>query len=460
MKLKLLSPATVKPAILLVMAILVIFPSIWNNFWHVTPGKTFKRAGYGSEFLIPGRLLYSEDHGLFSMGGIPGEVLPSPPGIDNQNFQYQAFEESASYEYFKPHKSQMGFQALPMSLFSMVTGIRGNRLLEIFWMINSLLLSLTALLIAFWAQRHFGFLAAILVLLSSFLFLWFNALGRNLWFVVWVHYLPLLAMLYILKREESGTGLSAAKAGLLFYVVVVFKILMSSFEFATSSFIMPLVPLVFYAVYRQWGLKKYVTGTVFFGAVTGAAVITCILILSFQISAIDGTFRKGLEYVFYSFFKRTSGNPDDFAELPLIYESLKASRGEVLIAYLNIKALNFSFITDFLGFRGMNLFLRYYHVFSIFILASVAALWLRIKLRDDPDGVRLLDGLNLTVWASLLAPLSWFFIFKGHAYIHRGLDMIVWHMPFIYFGMMLTGLVVRRAVGRRVLSAYSIGHSA
>ena len=48
-------------------------------------------------------------------------------------------------------------------------------------------------------------------------------------------------------------------------------------------------------------------------------------------------------------------------------------------------------------------------------------------------------ALMAILWVSLAAPLSWFIIFKGHSYIHTHMNPIVWYMPFMLLGFVLTG---------------------
>jgi hypothetical protein len=48
----------------------------------------------------------------------------------------------------------------------------------------------------------------------------------------------------------------------------------------------------------------------------------------------------------------------------------------------------------------------------------------------------------LSTWVSILAPLSWFIIFKAHSYIHTHMNYIVWQMPFVLFGSALCGVVL------------------
>jgi hypothetical protein len=50
-------------------------------------------------------------------------------------------------------------------------------------------------------------------------------------------------------------------------------------------------------------------------------------------------------------------------------------------------------------------------------------------------------ALLAATWFSLLAPLSWFVLFKAHSYIHTQINFILWQMPFTIFGFAFCGLV-------------------
>jgi hypothetical protein len=52
-------------------------------------------------------------------------------------------------------------------------------------------------------------------------------------------------------------------------------------------------------------------------------------------------------------------------------------------------------------------------------------------------------ALIIATWFSILAPLSWFVIFKAHSYIHTHMNYIVWQMPFTLLGFAVCGLVVK-----------------
>ncbi len=42
---------------------------------------------------------------------------------------------------------------------------------------------------------------------------------------------------------------------------------------------------------------------------------------------------------------------------------------------------------------------------------------------------------------ALLAPVSWFFLAKGHSYIHYMINYALWHLPFVPYGMLFFGEV-------------------
>jgi hypothetical protein len=52
-------------------------------------------------------------------------------------------------------------------------------------------------------------------------------------------------------------------------------------------------------------------------------------------------------------------------------------------------------------------------------------------------------ALIAATWFSILAPLSWYIIFKAHSFIHTHLNNILWQMPFVLFGFAVCGLAIK-----------------
>ena len=149
----------------------------------------------------------------------------------------------------------------------------------------------------------------------------------------------------------------------------------------------------------------------------------------------------GVEHVIWSFGKRTYGEAEDFP--PVYAASLNAGTLSVVITYMNgiffdlnnyLSQAN-SFVSNFL------LKVRYYYLIVLFVVMS-ALLFLRSNKGILVEQRRHYTALIWTTWFSILAPLSWFVIFKAHSYIHTHMSFLLWQMPFTLFGFAVLGSTV------------------
>ena len=139
----------------------------------------------------------------------------------------------------------------------------------------------------------------------------------------------------------------------------------------------------------------------------------------------------GVGHVVYSFGKRTHGEAQGFPEV--YAASLEAGTIGVVITYVNGIFFDLNnylsqtnpFVSNFL------LKVRYGYLIVLFMVMSVL-LFLRSKRvmanRREQD-----IALIWTTWFSILAPLSWFVIFKAHSFIHTHMSFLLWQMPFTFF---------------------------
>ena len=148
----------------------------------------------------------------------------------------------------------------------------------------------------------------------------------------------------------------------------------------------------------------------------------------------------GVEHVIWSFGRRTYGNAEDY---PTKYAaSLKAGTLGVVITYFNrvffdlnnyLSQAN-SYITNYL-FK-----IRYYYLIIIFLVMSILLFICSKKMTVERQ--KRYNALIWTTWFSILAPLSWFVIFKAHSYVHTHMNFLLWQMPFTLFGFAIIGTAV------------------
>ena len=43
-------------------------------------------------------------------------------------------------------------------------------------------------------------------------------------------------------------------------------------------------------------------------------------------------------------------------------------------------------------------------------------------------------------------PIAWFVIFKNHSIIHIHMNLVLWYLPFLLFGSVLIGYVIKQGV--------------
>ena len=88
----------------------------------------------------------------------------------------------------------------------------------------------------------------------------------------------------------------------------------------------------------------------------------------------------------------------------------------------------------------------YLYVIGLFVLVT-SLLVKRARERRQTMQSRKEVALVVATWMSLLAPLSWYVVFKAHSVIHVHISCIVWHMPFVLLGAASCGLWVEKLGG-------------
>jgi hypothetical protein len=117
--------------------------------------------------------------------------------------------------------------------------------------------------------------------------------------------------------------------------------------------------------------------------------------------------------------------------------------GEVLWKYLQGTFFDLNnYIATQNAFISAYLFkIAYWYLLVNFIIATIVLLARKGVSNHCIERSQCI-ALLVTAWFSILAPLSWYFIFKAHSYVHTHMNFIVWQMPFTFFGFALCGLAI------------------
>ena len=428
-----------------VLSTMLIFAGFYTNAWRVAEQNWFKNHQRDTEGHIMGRMVKSRQDGILSAGGLNGDglvtIVENDTGTTKKVVnQYIAYFNGHTFDTFSTYNSQPGGQGMIFSLIEKIIPFSPIVKLWIFWGLTSLFSALAITYVIGWFYEEFGGWVGLCVLCSVILSQWLTVFGRNLWWSLWAFYLPMIVVLYHLKRHRNSENLQFVKFGILIFIAVSIKCFINGYEYITTTLIMMVAPCIYYAILDKWNRDQCLKFSFATAVGTGVAILLSLIMLCYQIGAVKGGFMDGIEHVIWSFGKRTYGEAEDFP--PVYAASLEAGAIGVVITYMNGVFFDFNnYLSQTNAFVINHLFkIRYYYLIVLFLAISVL-LFVQIK-RVKEELSQKYKALFWTTWFSILAPISWFVIFKAHSYIHTHMSFLLWQMPFTIFGFALFGVAV------------------
>jgi hypothetical protein len=434
----------IKPSLLMLLFIGFLFIGFYRNQWRVVDQAWFQNFQRDTESQILGRLVKSRQDGIFSSGGLTG--MGNGSSIEAQ---YIAYFKNEPFNSFQPYLSQIGFQGMLFSMIDKVSPLDSGNNFRVFRGMTSLLSAIAFSAIILWFYNQFGLFTAVVAFLTTLFSQWLTLFSRNLWWSTWAFYLPMIICMYILAFEERNGKFSDLVLTGLVSLGVFSKCLFNGYEYITTTLVMLAVPLAYYAIRNRWSIWEFLKRVVLvqFGSVL--SILTSMAILAYQLSFIEGSFSEGVKYILYTFGKRSYGDPAIYPEL--VQESLKADVFPVVMQYFDGVVINLNNLIRTPHEWLSDLFeIRFDELFYLFLAFTLMALLSIRSLQKTSLAREKTLALIGATWFAILAPLSWFTIFKSHSYIHTHMNYITWHMPFTLFGFALIGLATKQTFSRLV----------
>lgn len=421
---------TINKQTLLLGAFFVLFVLSYTvNIFRITESDLFHGFERQPEGLVIGRLARSAQDGVFSYGGLTGINYDSQTKRSTEQYAMDLAAQHNLYitendvpDSYQAYKSQSGGQGIVLSMMHKILPIDNAKKMMVYRGLNALLVALVFVLFGGWVMRNYGFIAGLVTLLLILFSSWLNMYAHNLWWVLWNFYLPFLTILLVLeKRHRSPSEVSNLKVFGLLFAAVFLKCFFTGFEFITTTLAAAICPIVYYFYIEKKPFIQFVIFSIKASVCMVAAVLVQMVMLVAQIKLLDGTFAHGINHIVQSFTKRT--------------EALDVSHWEVLKMYLGNDVFNLGFLPNTIEF--------YFGSFILLLMAVGLYVYLKGK------GNRKNKALIVTSVFAILAPLSWFVVFKQHSFEHPHMDYIVWYLPFMLYGFCLIGVAVESVVGKR-----------
>lgn len=429
---------------------IVLSFNLKNNIFY-TANNYFDYFQYDSESLVVGRLILSERDGLAAHAGFLGKVYPVPSNTDPFWYQYESYRNNKSdFKDFEAYYSQPGMQAFLYGVFCKMTGLSGDNALAFFYSVISQFTAFILTLFLVWVLYRWGLTTAVFTLLTIIFSQWITFFGRNIFWVLGVFFLPFVASLWYLQSVEPRIKNPLRTTFWLLFTCMLLKCLFTGFEYITTALVMSVTPWIFYGLVYKWNLKSFLKR--FLAASAGAmtAVVITIFWLAAQLSFVKGSLGEGFKYILYSLNRRTYAAGNENMD-PFYQESLDSSLWGVLTTYWNGNAFDLAHWFDN-GFMQYMSKISFGFCVTVFLVISFMV-FTSESIKPFAAFRRQQIALTIMLWVSFLAPLSWFVIFKGHSYVHPHMNHIIWHMPFMLLGAVLTGstggFYIRRYIKKR-----------
>jgi hypothetical protein len=427
----------------------ILFLCFHLNYLQTADQRWFDDFQYDMESYIVGRFVKSRQDGIFSAGGLTGigSLTTVPVTYGDLPFanQYLAYNEGLRFGAFTTYDSQIGGQGILFGVLDGIIHLPAQEKLILFHALTSLCSAIVLAAIIVWFYLESGLTVSLFVLGSAVFSQWLVAFGRILWWSTWAFYLPIAVMMYYLRRKPPCASSSYSTFGVIVFITVFIKCFFNGYEYITSFLVMTIVPFLYYGIRHKISIRKFLSGLSVAAGSSILAVLLSFFILCFQISSVKGNFLDGVHHIITSFEKRSYPNPsiypDDLAPL------VKSNVLEVVVTYLKgtfFDANRFLSSSSVIVTKYV-LRISYLHLFVLIVTMSGILLFLMKKIEDEKEKRRCLAFFWAT-WFSVLAPVSWLVIFKAHSAIHIYMNFIVWHMPFIFFGFAVCGLVVKNSL--------------
>lgn len=320
----------------------------------------------------------------------------------------------------KPYKSLVGLQGHVVNFFYRL----GIKNFSIFRLGSAFLTAVVLIGICYMIQKNYNTLLASIFFVTFALSPWITAFARNLYWAVFLWFLPLL-LVFIYQQMHNPQKIKQR----LVLVLICFAVFVKSlcgYEYLSAIMIIAVIPIILDFFKTKKRIEKI-------EAIKNFLKISIVMVVGFMLAFIihanmrgNGNIIDGAKDIYRQDVERRLSVGKYYNEdVAILNESKKISTVEVLKKYI-------SFETPLLiGLIGGG-------SFTLILVASF--LFLVSDLLKDCKKIK----FDLILWLLMLAaPLSWYILAKPHSYIHTHVNYVLWYFGFIQVSLYV---IVKRAL--------------
>lgn len=405
----------------LLIPIIILTLGFYNNQWESVSNDVFKVFQNDSNALVEGGLAHCDAYGLSRQGlwaALPENGFEDPRWVQDT---HSAWLTEAKQLNWQAYKSQIGLQGLADCTLYKIIGdhLPRSTFIKLLEFLNSLILAIFIVVIINWINslgyRGIGILfPAIIVACSP----WITQIARSVYWVPWTWYLPLvLAILLSRSHAEQDKQTTTLKVFFALSIAVFIKSA-CGYEFISFVLVIMMLPFIEKFLKGPKGSKLNLIQNIALPAVSGLSGFFAAISLHALLRSDNFNFGNGFNAIWEDVARRTSDQFRPLESFPTIVQnSLKVPVADVLTIYSNFILVT---LPGGATITAMDCII-------IIIMA-----WLLIFLMaKDQAAQQCSIRLGLITLFSVMAPLSWFALAKGHSYIHQPINPVLWITPMI-----------------------------
>ena len=407
--------------VLLALVLALIFA---NNVFHFSQYRINRVFDRTSESVVVGRMARSAAEGIAARDAALGTNFDLKRSVDSRDYdtQIRTFEHpeliAAEANDWDPYLSQFGLQGIFYSLLDAINPVPRHYRIGLYHFLSALICAAVVMWIASMVGERFGRPALLGFVISIGFEPMFTALATNLYWVVGLWFLPMaFAMRIVDARDRRHRLLLIAAVG-----AAVFVKALCGYEFITAVVAAAMV-----------GCLLNTQDDSFYDNLVDAVHVGLAGLAGFALAMLLHGARFSFAMIIQRALDRTTVDAAS-PETGLILGQF-ASVASVLRTYFGAN--------DYTQIRNFGLAFGLIGVIAMLAFFEAKYTWF---LGEDR---RRLRSLAIAYLASFVAPLSWFILAKGHAFVHTFIDFIIWYLPTMPIGGALAGLAISELVANR-----------
>ena len=436
-------------------AVIILGIEFYNNVFGIVEPGFFKSFQKDSESLTVGRLYRSGIDGPFSYGGFMGWNHPDssslPPNTVIQDarfagwgynvpgypskymYQYDAFQNNFKVGHYEKYYSQCAGQCLVYYMLGSVFHISGQRFIDLCRMLNAVFTALILCIFLWWAFHYFSLFSVVFSFCMILISQWVIVYASNMLYVPAMFFLPFVVNLIALHYQHEKGTVDMKQILMLTFLTIFLKCILVGFDFIIPALVMAVMPVFFYAIIDKWAFKRLLSFFLYTSIISLAGVVLGLLVLMLQLRLYYHSWVLAADYLVQTSERRTYGNQEDLVHI------FKSSRdipfSYLFNVYANGVAVDLRYFAAMFNAGGVQI--RFGAFLWVTLFASVCVL----LFKSASKGRRIL-ALMIVTWISLAGIVGWFVVFKYHSISHTHMNFIIWHMPFLLFGVLFIGEVI------------------